>query len=593
MRKKQSANILLQRDFAIDREVLLKSLHGVIITDPKGCIQGVNPHFCELVGYEEEELLTMHLQDLVPAEMHDRLFRPQPGIGWSARPMELQRKDGTLLNSVVLVYPAHDGVEPYFMCTIRNVTKEHELSLKQQKNEALLRLITENAFDFIWTLDMEMNITYASDAVERLLGYTREEITRINTSRLYKPEMFKELQDVVKQELEKGNPHPGITLQTTHLRKDGTEFPAEIRGRIIYDSADRPIAMQGYTRDISAEVEAEAELKRSEERYRTLFNSSPDPIVVHDGEQILDANPACFRALGITKREDIIGQYPYQMIPESERQEAIDRYDLMMQGEELETKEIKVVTRAHDLRNVLATPVTIDWGGRRVVMVSYHDITSRVQAEKQLADSLAEKELLLHEVHHRVKNNLNIITSLLNLQSRAITNEAEALRACKDTRDRILSMSMVHDQLYRSGDFTQINMNPYIHSLISNLKNVHASGRPIRIQVDCPNTALDVKSAIPTGLILNELICNAFVHAFSDQAAGNLTVSLHQDAEGNYDLAVADDGIGFPEDLDIQRVETLGLRLVALLTEQLRGEHLVERADGTTIRIHFPNPRTT
>jgi len=281
------------------------------------------------------------------------------------------------------------------------------------------------------------------------------------------------------------------------------------------------------------------------------------------------------------------------MIPESERQEAIDRYDLMMQGEELETKEIKVVTRAHDLRNVLATPVTIDWGGRRVVMVSYHDITSRVQAEKQLADSLAEKELLLHEVHHRVKNNLNIITSLLNLQSRAITNEAEALRACKDTRDRILSMSMVHDQLYRSGDFTQINMNPYIHSLISNLKNVHASGRPIRIQVDCPNTALDVKSAIPTGLILNELICNAFVHAFSDQAAGNLTVSLHQDAEGNYDLAVADDGIGFPEDLDIQRVETLGLRLVALLTEQLRGEHLVERADGTTIRIHFPNPRTT
>ena len=146
---------------------------------------------------------------------------------------------------------------------------------KLKMNEDVLRIITENAFDFIWTLDMELNVTYSSDSVYRLLGYTKEEIMKINVSELYSPEQFQAIQNILVDDLAKGAPHQGIVFTVKHLRKDQTEFPAEIKARIIYNEKNEPILIQGYTRDISEQLASQEAVFKSEAHYRQLFDLLP------------------------------------------------------------------------------------------------------------------------------------------------------------------------------------------------------------------------------------------------------------------------------------------------------------------------------
>jgi PAS domain S-box-containing protein len=220
------------------------------------------------------------------------------------------------------------------------------------------------------------------------------------------------------------------------------------------------------------------------------------------------------------------------------------------------------------------------------------DITERKQAEEAQKASLREKEILLKEIHHRVKNNMQVISSLLSLQSRHL-DDPKAIGMFKDSQHRIRSMALVHEKLYQSKDLSRIDFRQYLENLVVYLVHSYQvdSGR-VRLKLDVGDAALDINTAVPCGLIVNELVTNALKHAFPGGRTGRVRVTLRPGAEGRFILTVADNGIGFPEAVDFQKTDTLGMQLVTMLVDQLDGTLTLERKRGTAFRIAFKEPKS-
>lgn len=218
-----------------------------------------------------------------------------------------------------------------------------------------------------------------------------------------------------------------------------------------------------------------------------------------------------------------------------------------------------------------------------------HPVTAHQETEAKLRSSLEEKEVLLKEIHHRVKNNLQIISSLLNLQAAYVKDEQD-LEIFRESRNRIKSMSLIHEQLYQSDDLSSIPFERYIQNQAAYL--MRSYGAPTHliqmdVQVDS-QLLLPIDTAIPCGLMINELVSNAIKHAFPDGRSGKIDVLFHRSpSENHYQLVVRDDGIGLPGDVDIKNTASLGLQLVSQLGEQMESQIEVLRDHGTTFKVTF------
>lgn len=247
-------------------------------------------------------------------------------------------------------------------------------------------------------------------------------------------------------------------------------------------------------------------------------------------------------------------------------------------------------------------------GRPRMVVEFLRDITKKKQAEQTLriaydqaiiyAEQLKEeieerrraekeKEVLLREVHHRVKNNMQVICSLLNLQSRDIEDK-RAVEMLNESQDRIRSMALVHEKLYESKDLANIDFDEYIERLVQTLFRSYGVNREkIRLKLNIERVMLKIDKAIPCGLIVNELVLNSLKHAFADGDTGEIEVSLVLINENETELAVSDNGIGIPEELDFRSTASLGLKLVNILTDQIDGKLDLDRSKGTKFQIRF------
>jgi two-component sensor histidine kinase len=215
------------------------------------------------------------------------------------------------------------------------------------------------------------------------------------------------------------------------------------------------------------------------------------------------------------------------------------------------------------------------------------DITERKQVEAELRASLTEKDTLLKEIHHRVKNNLQIVSSLLSLQSCSL-QDPKLLQPFVESQRRIAVMAMIHEGLYRSGNLATLNFTTYVQNLIEDLFQSYLSsdsGICWHLAIDQVNLALD--QAIPCGLIINELVSNAIKYAFPDDRPGHITIRFVRDSL-QYQLTVTDNGIGLPVELDPFHTDSLGLQVVCALTKQLDGSLEIGRTPGATFCITFP-----
>lgn len=232
--------------------------------------------------------------------------------------------------------------------------------------------------------------------------------------------------------------------------------------------------------------------------------------------------------------------------------------------------------------------VTRNEQGEAVRMSGTHkDIGDRKQREQQLADSLAEKSVMLQEIHHRVKNNLQVICSLLNLQTQ--TTDPHIAEVMQESQNRVRSMALVHENLYQSENLSKINLERYVKDLSENLlRSYRSRGSLTRIHVDVSNLYLDIDTAVPCGLIINELVSNALKYAFLPHHGGEVNIQISPLAHQELMLTVADNGVGLPTEVNIEQTKTMGLRMVKSLVQQISGTFSVKREAGTSFQIVFP-----
>jgi len=214
------------------------------------------------------------------------------------------------------------------------------------------------------------------------------------------------------------------------------------------------------------------------------------------------------------------------------------------------------------------------------------DITKLKEIENKLQSSLAEKEVLLREVHHRVKNNLSVVDSLLSMQTKYV-KDAEALKSISDSQRRIHTMALIHEQLHQSQDFGKIDFCEYLQRLVNNLYSSNSDHiNHVDLTTELNPVVLDIDMAVSMGLIVNELLTNAFKHAFPYQEQGLIAVKLYKsDGDRRLNLIICDDGVGMPAQINLQDTNSLGLRLVRILAQQLRANLKMSSAIGTSFHL--------
>ncbi len=235
----------------------------------------------------------------------------------------------------------------------------------------------------------------------------------------------------------------------------------------------------------------------------------------------------------------------------------------------------------------LTSEIAIRESIREELMNSHAQLEQRVEERTaELQHSLQEKNVLIREVHHRVKNNLQVITSLLNLQAYQ-TRNAEVIDSLENTKNRVYSMAMLHESLYLSDNLARIKLSDYIERLASHLTNTMESTAGIKIKSGISEIYLQIEQAVPCGLMINELVTNAMKHAFPGSRTGSITLSFGVRTDGRIGISISDDGIGLPPDMDIRTTGSLGLKLVHMLINQLGGELHIRRQSGTEFHIMF------
>ncbi len=218
--------------------------------------------------------------------------------------------------------------------------------------------------------------------------------------------------------------------------------------------------------------------------------------------------------------------------------------------------------------------------------VAFIEALYNKRAEKRIEESLKEKEMLLKEIHHRVKNNLAVISSLLNLQSNYIKDKDD-LELFRESQTRAKSMALIHERLYQSDDLKRIDFSDYIKTLAQDLFRTYAADTSrINLKMDLETVLLDINTSIPLGLILNELLSNSMKYAFPDDEKGEIIIKLEL-KDDQHVLTVSDNGVGLPEELDLDKIDSLGLQLVNSLTNQIDGDLDLDRSHGTKFTITF------
>jgi len=339
-------------------------------------------------------------------------------------------------------------------------------------------------------------------------------------------------------------------------------------------------------REIDERKKAEDALKASQDYTRNIIDSSLDMIIAVDMNRcIVEFNKAAERTFGY-RREDIAGTMVDILY--ADPNEGLEVHKTAVDKGQCIREILNRHKNGEVFPSFLSASTLLDTHGNvQGVMGVSRDITEQKQAQDKLTASLKEKEVLLKEVHHRVKNNMQVISSMLSLQSQHITDKASRAMF-EESQNRVRSMALIHEKLYTSEDLAHIDIAEYIHSLTHQLITTYRTiASRVNMDITVTDIFLAITTAIPCGLIINELVTNALKHAFPHQQKGTITVSMTPSTNDSLILTVSDTGIGFPEEIDFRNTTTLGMQLVTSLVEQLDGTITLDRSEGTRIRIEF------
>ena len=603
-----------------------------LLIDPEtGRIVEANDAAVQYYGYPRERLLAMGIYDLnrLPEEkVVNNLVRAK---GAKARHFQSVHYLAGGEKRYVEIYSGPIPVrgKPLFYSIIHDITDRKIAEAELKKNQYLLSEAMDMAHMADWAFDVETGIFTFNDRFYELYATTAEREGGYQMPAEVYMREFTHPDDVaiVADEITKAlaRPEPGYFALREHriIRRDGEIRYIIVRIRVTKDADGRTTGTHGANQDITERKFAEEALRESEERYRTLIEQLPDYIIVHREGTLLYVNPAGASQLSYDAKS-LIGKSFFSMVAPASHETVREAVARRMKGEEVPPYEIQILDKNGTLRTVLVHGALISYDGapssinvltditplkqaqdairqaneelekrvqkrtedlRQANVQLTTEITARAQAEQEISKSLEEKVLLLREIHHRVKNNLQIITSLLKLQSRFISDHG-VQEAIRDTQSRVRAMSLVHERIYRSPDIAEINLKEYLLFLVRQVAQFYnVQPHQVAISVTMPPIMADIDMVTPLGLIMNELVSNSLKHAFPNGQKGSISITGEISENDRLRFTYHDSGIGMPQNLDWQNSESLGLRLVNSLVDQLDGTITLQEGEGTTFVI--------
>ncbi len=562
---------------------------GIFIADFNGNLTEVNKKACEMLGYTKGELLNINIEHLLP---ENELAIYYPKLEQLKNGSNIISEQRLICKNKQIIYTELNSKmvgDEKILAIVRNITDRKKIEASVELSESLNKQIIETIPSGIVMVSMEGKILKANLVAQKILGLSYDQLKNIyieefKTKTIWENGSECKVEDYpVSKCLLENREQPPVTIGVK--RPDGNISWAIFTAIPVYENISKKQtgALVTFV-DISERKKIEEDLRNSEEKFRYLSNAVFEGIVLSENGVILEVNQACADMLGCNISE-IIGKNATHCTPEDEQQKIIDN---IRSGNEssYESKAIKKDGTIFPIE-IRGKQIPYKNGNLRVTVI--RDISRYKEAEKQIRKSLYEKEILLKEIHHRVKNNLQIISSLLYLQSKK-TQDKNVIDIFKESQNRIRSMSFIHEKLYESKELDKVDFQDYIHNLSANLiQSYGIKENYLTLNIEIDNTLLDISTAIPCGLIVNELLVNSLKYAFSeDSSDNNILIKLYEE-NNNFVLIVSDNGIGFPENINFRETETLGLQLVTLLSQQLDAKIEMTVSSGTTFKITFKN----
>ncbi|MGB2957779.1 MAG: PAS domain S-box protein [Bacteroidota bacterium] len=493
------------------------------------------------------------------------------------------RPDGTIRWISSRSYPIRDASGRVYRIagTSVDITRQKWAWETLRESEERYRLLAENATDIISRHGPEGVFLYVSPASRSLLGYRPEELLGTSAYSHIHPE---DLENVRRRDSDGGHFLSAGTEAFRMRKKDGGYVWLEAAAKTVRhpDTGEiREIIV--VTREISDRKWAEDVLAR----YEFIANASQELMTLINRNYVYEAANDAYCEAHVKTRSQIIGQTVSDIWGEETFDAIIKPHlDDCFSGTVTHYDswfEFSGLGRRYYAVNYYPY-VNPDGIVTHCVVVS-HDITDRKTDEDDTHSSLQEKEILLKEIHHRVKNNLQIISSLLSLQSNTIESEATR-ELVRESQNRVRSMALIHEKLYQSASLARIDFGEYLRNLTRDLFRSYSAGG-VSLKLQAEDISLDIDAAIPCGLMVNELVSNALKYAFAQTKGGELLITFSQVARDKFALSVTDNGVGLPSDLDVRNPRSLGLQLVNMLVAQLRGTLDVVSDGGTTFMITF------
>ena len=581
-----------------------------------GWIFWYNRRWYEYTGTTPEQMEGWGWQSVHdPAVLPDVMVRWQASIA-TGKPFDmvfpLLGADGVFRPFLTRIMPVCDqsGKVARWFGTNTDISEQRRTEEALRESEEKLSMALRSAGMGAWRLELGDQRRQFDDQVCHCLGIdpARFDGTAEAFVATVHPDDRDALAAALQKTIEGGAPY---VVEYRAVWPDGRIRHIASRGRLARDVAGEPQWVDGLLWDITERKRVEEDLQATLQRFYTVLASMYYGIllVTNDG-QVEFANQAFCDLFGLAEAPaDLVGLAAGETLEKIKHaylhpDEAFARIrEIVGRGRPVKGEELSMLGGGTWLRDF----VPLDLLGKSYGRLWLHfDITERKRSEESLREAhdelakqmeqrtrdLREKEVLLKEIHHRVKNNLQVISSLVNLQADGTSDET--VRAVlRDVTHRVRSMALVHEKLYQSADLAHIDFAEYARSLLGYLWRAHgAKAAAVRLTFDLESLSLPVDAAVPCGLILNELAGNALKHAFPDQSVGDVAVSLHLDANRLVSMSVRDNGVGLPEGLDWRQARSLGLRLVQMLAGQLHGTSELNRLDGTEFLITFKLPET-